>query len=240
MANRLLIGTSLAALATAFAGAALAADLPSNRAAAAPAPIALATTWTGFYFGVDAGLAGDPAKADFATDPAAKKAVSGSASLTNLMGALGVHGGYNYQMGNVVVGLEGDIAGTPIYSKKAVGTGITQQAFLTNSVDALGSVRGRLGLVFDRTLVYTTAGVGFINGKQTLGLTDGTLSNSSTSTAAVVGAGFETKVTEHVSVGVEGLFYVGAQKKTLVSSTSSVYKYSSNPAVVRARVNYNW
>ncbi len=99
------------------AGPALAADLPVK----APAPV---YSWTGFYLGADIGGygAGQSATTNpfpspgFGAPPILVAGVPGFGNLPTThdlggAGALGaIHAGYNWQVSNWVVGLEGDVA----------------------------------------------------------------------------------------------------------------------------------
>ncbi|MDE2363239.1 MAG: porin family protein [Hyphomicrobiales bacterium] len=133
-------GLLIAALAAStIAGAASAADLPSRKTAAvAPAPV---FTWSGAYVGLQAGGLWD-------TFGAANNwwgvlpgyYWSGSTNRTGFVG--GAHIGLNLQSDMFVFGVEGDLEGTSV-----AGSGLR------------GSARGRLGVAFDRTLLYVTGGL---------------------------------------------------------------------------------
>src|SRR6202030_2799234 len=130
--------------------AAFAADLPSR----APPPVYLPPppifTWTGIYVGAQIrGAWGSP---------------------SGVIG--GGHVGFNYQIpgwnwfssSGVVIGVEGTVDGTSL-SKTTVVTfpgdfgGGTLSAH--TSADIQGSIRGRLGIAWDRVLIYGTGGVAF-------------------------------------------------------------------------------
>ena len=76
--------------------------------------------------------------------------------------------GYNYQFGglgasSVVAGLEADAMYTDI-NRTIIVPGPTSPAVLNSfhsQLNYLGTVRGRLGLAFDRTLVYATGGLAY-------------------------------------------------------------------------------
>lgn len=131
--------------ATALTQTAQAADLTE-----APEPAAVVETtpvfvWTGGYVGLQGG--GGWLNGDF-------RAPGGSASEDFNGGLLGAFAGFNYQQGDWVYGIEGDVSynwndktfdifGAPT----EVGT------------DVSGSIRGRLGYVLnDRALLYGTGG----------------------------------------------------------------------------------
>jgi len=71
------------------------------------------------------------------------------------------HVGYNYQINQWVFGLEGSVDGTSLSNtRRGVlpdGTTITAQS----RADIQGSIRGRLGIAWDRALIYATGGVAF-------------------------------------------------------------------------------
>jgi len=147
--------------ATALAGSAYAADLPSRRAPPPayipPVPI---FTWTGFYIGANAGGA-------FRTNnnlynntlffggAAPVFGFNNGSNNGRFIG--GGQAGVNYQVGQFVFGVEGDgqalVGGRPTFPG-GVGGG---------STSFLGTVRGRGGLAFDRLIVYGTGGVAFGN-----------------------------------------------------------------------------
>ncbi len=131
-----------AATVVALTAAASAADLGGYQGGQAadlgsyPGPAYASINWSGFYIGVNAGY-----------------------------GFGGGQIGYNVQRANLVFGLEADIQGSGISDSKTV-TAATSNALsaslnLKTSLDYFGTVRGRAGYAFDRTLVYATAGVAY-------------------------------------------------------------------------------
>jgi len=127
-------------------------------------------TWTGFYLGVNGGYGWqNNIDIDVKTFP-----TSGGAGVynsyeikSNLSGGFGGGEiGYNFQRNNIVFGVEADIQGSDLKdsgtSRFLVGP---NQVLVTlgSSIDVnwFGSVRGRLGYAFDRTLVYATGGFAF-------------------------------------------------------------------------------
>ena len=153
--------------------AALAADLPSR----APPPVYLPPppifTWTGFYIGGQVGGAWGSGSGRFhAFDPDTNTFVDTSFG-GNPSGVIGGgHVGFDYQIpgwnwfssSGVVIGVEGTVDGTSL-SRTTVVTfpgdfgGGTLSAH--TSADIQGSIRGRLGIAWDRVLIYGTGGVAF-------------------------------------------------------------------------------
>lgn len=140
--STLLSAAAIAAVAT----SAIAADAIVPYEEPAPAPVSTVYDWTGVYLGVQGGyvwtnldLPGGLGDEDF----------NG--------GTLGVHAGANWQNGNIVFGVEGDVNYTWNSNEYFAGT-------VEVGTDWAGSLRGRLGYAMDRTLFYGTAGLAFTNG----------------------------------------------------------------------------
>ncbi len=162
----LLAGVAGVALAAATASAA---DLPAREAP--PAPIIAAApifTWTGFYGGVNAGWGW---RSDDDESVVLGGAVPGTLFFENgddggFVG--GAQIGYNYQIGSFVVGLEADIQWADTDSGENVrfvpagvpGTFIPGE-FDNNLSDWFGTVRARVGVAFDRVLIYGTGGLAY-------------------------------------------------------------------------------
>ena len=159
--------TAGALLAT-MSGVALAADLPSRVAPPvyAPPPIPV-FTWTGAYFGINAGYAFDHEGSftTVGTFGGARQTVS-SDGFTG-----GGQIGYNYQLpgfgggfggpgSGLVIGLEADASYTDLDRTRNVGVfGVT--GTLRSDLDFLGTVRGRLGYSFGQFLIYGTGGFAY-------------------------------------------------------------------------------
>ena len=137
--------------------AAFAADLPYR----GPPPVYLPPppifTWSGLYVGVQIGYAFGNNHVTVTDFPFPQfDSVSGSPS-----GAIGgAHIGYNLQIAQWVVGLEGTVDGTGMN-----GTLVAPNNVLTTQTrsDVQGSIRVRAGIAFDRVLLYATGGAAFAN-----------------------------------------------------------------------------
>ena len=173
----------LAGAATALiSGAASAADLPRRAAPPVFVPVPV-FTWTGFYFGINAGYAfteNDRVRTTGINNlpaPGANLQLNVDRNLRRPVVPLATEGftggggiGYNYQFtpGNgIVVGIEADAQYTDLQTRRVENT--TNLAFnpnvLTNTyrsdLNFLGTVRGRIGYAFDRVLVYGTGGFAY-------------------------------------------------------------------------------
>jgi outer membrane immunogenic protein len=208
----------------ALTGTAAAADLP--RPAPAPyykAPVALPVyNWTGFYIGINGGGGFGRSQWD-------------STSGFNTSGGLvGGTVGYNYQFGQGVVGLEGDIDWADIN-----GTTNTACPFGCKTSDHwLSTVRGRLGYAADRFMPFVTGGAAFGDIRAS---TPGFAGANNTNAGWTVGAGLEfaiagnwTAKAEYLYVNL-GKFNCGISCGALVTDNVS---FTTN--LVRAGVNYRF
>ena len=142
--------------------------------------LAYVTNWCGYYIGGNIGFA--HTSVDVSVDTFGFPfpfGVEGSGSDTKLTG--GFLAGYNWQYGNQVFGIEGDIN------------------FLSD-FDFLASIRGRYGVIYNNWLYYGTAGVSFIDSGTSISL-PGLQFDGFSSAGFVVGGGAETKLNSHLSAG---------------------------------------
>jgi outer membrane immunogenic protein len=159
--------------AMALAGSAFAADLPSRAPPPVYVPPAPIFTWTGFYIGGQVGYGWGQNNVSFGDNFGDYGTFN-----YNTSGVIGgAHVGYNLQLSQFVIGLEGDVDGTSLsksYSGSLpFGTSLVGNAFggiaspLIGNVNANvnhnieGSIRGRVGYAWDRVLIYATGGVAF-------------------------------------------------------------------------------
>jgi outer membrane immunogenic protein len=168
-------------------GAAVAADLPVKAPPPAqPAPsMLLPFTWTGAYAGANGGYGW----------------TTGSFDATGGFG--GGQIGYNFQTGNLVLGIEGDIAGSDISQTFTV-----QGVPFTFTNDTLASLRGRAGFAYNSWLFYGTAGAGWGHEKFS-GTTAGgaPFSSSPWLSGPTAGAGVEWAFAPNWSTKVEYQHY---------------------------------
>jgi outer membrane immunogenic protein len=274
-----------------LSAAASAADLPRR---AAPPPVFTPVpvfTWTGFYAGFNAGygfgtddrrtgpvIGVGPATGLVAPGTTAVIAFGGRDSTDGFVG--GGQIGYNYQFtpgSGVVVGIEADAQYVDFGRdrNRFVSTSplAAQQVFNPNGLSGLdyfGTVRGRLGYAWDRTLVYATGGFAYGSG----GGRDFGLPNSSRDefqTGWVVGGGVEYALptdsflnffrSSAVTLKVEGLYvnldqgnrnngaFAINNAGTVINTVTSPGVVVVNPgqsrrdtefAVVRAGLNYKF
>jgi outer membrane immunogenic protein len=255
----------ISGLATALlGGAALAADLPTRKAAPAFVPPAPVVSWTGFYIGVNGGYAGDQFKYPFSGYYDPYISGGGSANLTSSGFLGGLQAGYNWQFASSwVAGAEADIDATSITGKVGVGAsglyGTNPGVPVSGSFAAkseqpyLATLRARLGyLVTDRFLAFATGGLAFGDVKSSVSATaslDGnaygpyTYSKTTNHTGWTLGAGVEYMINKNWTFKTEYL-YVDLGSQTLLSGSGEGYAYSlkvhPTDNIVRAGLNYKF
>jgi outer membrane immunogenic protein len=222
--NKLLLGTAALAV-LAMLAPAQAADLAARPyTKAPPVPYVAPTTWSGLYIGGFGGYgwAGD------------RNSAAGSLGMSGGFG--GGTLGYNWQNGNVVFGLEADVAGGDI----SASAGVPGVLWARSQIDAFGTVRGRIGVTpSPATLLYATGGYAWANNKLSVDVGGATASDSRTHSGWAVGAGLEYMFAPNWSGKIEYL-YTDLESQDYFNGAVSSGRTSLN--TVKAGVNYhfNW
>ena len=221
----------LIATAVCFAAPALAADLPSRYAPAAPYydPVPM-FAWTGLYAGINGQLG-------FGSISTGGSRVSFGGPFGGLGGATL---GYNYQSGKLLVGAEGDIGFGSSSSSSDFGYNTSSGGRVTG----LGTIRARVGYVLnDRVLLYVTGGyagaslngrVSDFNGSPNLVLQESHYLNG-----FAVGLGVEYALTTKISLKGEYL-YTGFGSQSFFAGTRDQVSADSHINLIRAGVNYHF
>jgi outer membrane immunogenic protein len=221
-----------AAMTALLAGSAYAADLPA-RHMPVKAPVAVPYyNWTGFYIGVNAG--GAFGRINDNTFGGSSDTVSGFAG--------GAQIGYNWQVNNVVFGIETDFQGS---SQKLSDSGVDPTvgglgAWSTSGrLNYFGTIRGRLGLAQDRWLVYVTGGYAYQNLKFDFNSANfGNANSSNTRGGWTIGAGLEYAFAGPWTVGLEYLYIDSGNRDWNVFNQNVNLRAKNN--VVRAKLNYRF
>lgn len=176
-----------------------AADLPSPVQPVAPVAYAPSFSWTGFYVGGELGWIGtNPEYTTGAVLLGTPFIVSAATGKNGV--SYGVLAGYNYQVGNVVLGIEGDFEGWTV--GKIRYTAITGD-FLTAHSKWGGSVRGRLGYAADRVLLYVAGGAAFVSSATSIPTTGISIGGDDVRGGWTAGAGFDYAFTNNWVTGLE-------------------------------------
>jgi outer membrane immunogenic protein len=135
----------------------------------------------------------------------------------------GITGGYNWQSGNIVFGLETDLQATAADDKFA------NYKF---SNPWFGTVRGRIGYAFNNVLVYGTGGLAYgslqaeLNGLQ----------QSKTAAGYTVGAGAEVGIYQNWTAKIEYLYVNLSRNDYTLTGANNGLDFGT----VRLGVNYHF
>jgi outer membrane immunogenic protein len=226
----LLASTALCAV---FASAASAKDLP-------PAPGATPFSWTGFYVGANLGgqWSHDGATnvgQDYFSTPGESHTLTPSGALG------GVQAGYNQQIQNFVLGVEGDLDWSSARSRVGPVFGDATPVAHSSSFPFFADLRGRVGFAFDRFLPYVTGGVVFAD------LRDNLEGSSLTPTSIgrgeaigwTIGAGAEYAIGGHWSVKADFL-HVQVPDRTAVFDNTKKFQFKDSADILRLGLNFRF
>lgn len=227
--KKILLAATVAALSSTSV---FAADLASRHYTKAPAYVAPAYNWTGFYAGAFVGGAFDGSNGFSTSNPA----IAGTRTDSSFFG--GGQLGFNYQFApNWVAGIEGDIGGLSDHNRRFT-SGVNT---LRDNTDWLASVTGRLGYTWGPGLVYAKGGVAFRD--------DGGLSGTvpfvadRNDTGYTVGGGLEYYFAPAWTAKIEYDYY-NFDRTTIASGLGggSFINYRDDVHTVKAGINYhfNW
>ena len=237
-------------------GSASAADM-APRYKAPPPIVAPVWSWTGFYAGLHAGGGWSDSSITQRNDlfPGFDTASFGNGNQAGVVG--GGQIGYNWQFApNWLLGIEGDISGTGIRNNNTrlitvggapVGP-FGSSHVADQNVNWLASIRGRLGWVWDRWLIYGTGGGAFADVDYRTDFTgfgvNTPLTTSRTLSGWVAGGGVEYAVSNNWTVRAEYLYYdLGNEtvlNPTVAPGSNLVTTFDNRFHVVRAAVNYKF
>src|SRR5579871_4766229 len=191
-----------------FAASAQAADLYAPRAPYTVNQPLNAFSWAGPYLGGNLGYVWG----SVTNNPTKPSGVAG-----------GVQGGYNFQSGAWVFGIEGDL--------ELTGASDTFASWKFSN-PWFGTVRGRVGYAINNILFYGTGGLAFGELRaQTFGL-----SESQTNIGWALGAGTEFGLAPNWTAKIEYLYVDLSESQFAITGLSNGYHFG----VIRAGVNYHF
>ncbi len=266
--KKFLLG-SIAVSALALGSSAFAADMAPRMYAKAAPMVSPMYNWSGFYAGIHAGYTfGEGSNID-TTGQAPINVLNvtggarpGSVGLDRDGFIGGGQMGYNWQANSPwVFGFEADISYTDINSSRTVvtvplsGVGSLNNTF-NSRMEYFGTVRGRLGYAWDRTMVYATGGFAYgevensaaffgPNPAAALQFVGG---NRDTKTGYTVGGGIEHAWMGNWTVKAEYLYYDLGSTTLGVNfvpgggggGTGYNTRFENDGHIVRAGLNYKF
>jgi len=192
----------------AFAGPGMAADLYTP----APEPVML-YDWNGFYLGGHAGYLWGNFDYSAPGGPEGSEAdpISGSIDVDGFVG--GIVGGWNFQNGPWVFGLEGDFGWTGADGTGGVGVSVgdDEEAIIIGNVDLNWNahIRGRVGVTLGdegRTLLFIAGGLAIADVDASGGVGFDDVSVGGTYTGWSIGGGANHAFSENLIAGIEVLY----------------------------------
>lgn len=209
----------------AMGGTAAAADLPP--APAVPyykAPVYVPTyNWSGFYIGINGG--GGWGRSDWST----------TGSFGTSGGLVGGTVGYNYQINQAVLGVEGDIDWADINgTTSAAGCPTTS---CSTGDNWLSTIRGRIGYAGDRFMPYFTGGAAFGDIKAS---GPGLTGDDSTNAGWTLGGGIEFAIAGHWTAKAEYLYVDLGHESCGLSCGAATQNVSWRANIGRVGVNYRF
>ena len=237
MKKQFLCGAAAGAITIALVGPSLSADLPVKARPFAPPAL---YNWNGFYIGGHVGWGRTKFNGTWFGDTATT--VFPGQHLDGVLG--GVQVGYNWQVNNTfVLGLEGDVSFLDWKSDTFFSPTDGGEDNISAKLNMLASIRGRLGIAYDRTLFYATGGLGYAHGKVhafDVGGPPTAFDDHFSKWGGVVGGGVEYAITNNWLARVEGLYYFFKDSKTFVGPDDSALLEIKDAAVVRVGLNYKF
>lgn len=222
MKNVFLAGAAVLAL----TGAAAAADLTYEPAPAPAAVVSPMFDWTGFYAGVHGG--GTWGNFDGTVGPYGNLV----GNVSNALG--GAQIGYNYQVGQFVIGAQTDIAYTSLSGSSIVMPGVVASA----ENNWLGSTTVRAGYAMDTWLFYGKGGLAYGNIDATVSGPAGSVSNNGWNAGWTLGAGIEKAFTKNVTGFLEYDYMDLGNRDTSTPWGTTNVGFNTN--IVKAGINYKF
>jgi outer membrane autotransporter protein len=201
-----------------------------------PVPLPARLPWTGFYIGGNIGGA-------WSTSTLSDNHTNVSFDRDNNGFIGGVQIGYNYQIRNLVLGVEWDFDWTSIDTSGNVNIpGIVGPLHASADTEWITTLAGRVGLALDRTLVYIKVGGGWVRNEASITqLTTGvSVSTSNTSGAWLVGGGIEYAIAPNWTAKFEYDF-LGLSDKTLPGfAATRALELERDMQQVKVGINYKF
>ena len=230
-------------------GSAKAADLaklPFPKTAAAQSP---GFDWSGWYVGGHVGAAAG--QSDWSATPPGGAPLAGTAELTNGFNLFkgngsyfgGLQGGYNFVLpSRMLLGVEADAS----FPSSIAGTAVTSTASYGDTVLYSGTLRGRLGYVFDNHwLLYGTGGFAWSYDQlKRTQLVDGALPAGTEQGALLwrfgwaAGAGVEIPLAAHWNARAEYLYTGFGNQSRILAVTPEMFASGLSLHQVRFGLNY--
>jgi outer membrane immunogenic protein len=242
MKKRLLVTASTVAMATSVSAADM--SFPTK----APPVLLAAPNWAGPYLGFNVGVGWHGSKFYDLGDPTCCQLAfiqQGFWSPTQAGVTVGGQIGYNWQTGNFVYGLEGDLSWVDGKSSATIVPNFGPNVSASTNLDWFGTVRGRLGYATGPALFYVTGGFAAAGVSDNWGYVgiNPRFSYSDTVYGWAAGGGVEYMISNNWTVKLEALYADFGTTPTInLAAFGGNYRSNFTHAltVVRGGLNWKW
>jgi outer membrane immunogenic protein len=182
---------------------------------AAPEAVTVASyDWSGFYIGVHGGYGtGSDDVRTTLLDPSGVPLAPSASNSFDVDGFLGgVQAGFNVQMNQFVLGIEGEYSALDVEGDFNYDT-TRPEAIAGGNLEAIAAIKARAGFAFNRTMIFGTVGYavgwneGFANNVYDPAPADDVATGDDTVDGYVVGVGVEHAFTDNLSLKGEYNYY---------------------------------
>jgi outer membrane immunogenic protein len=174
-----------------------------------------AVDWSGPYIGVHAGYG--EVYTNGIIDRGSFNLEQSDLDLSGVL--VGAQVGYNFQMDSIVFGVEADLSYLD-FKDEIWDTPSSGSSNTAADIDLLATVRGRLGVAMDDTLLYVTGGFALADAESSLLNSGESLDVSYNDVGGVVGGGVEYAATQSIRFRAEGLYYFFNDKESVSDAHS--------------------
>lgn len=244
----------------------VASDAPVVAPAVPAAPVASSGDWSGLFVGANLGFSIFDGESD-------RRAAFGPVVLADIRNGLflssiddlatsiagGIALGYDYQRGNLVVGVElglsavnqgADLSFSAIDPEIIVGA--TTTSTYRTDIDRLATLRLRAGIAQGRNLYFATAGLATAEVTNDLGLSidligfDSNWRDSGDRHGYIMGIGYERMVSERLSIRAEVSYFdledvtLQARDAVFFPNNGLDYEFQNDGAIASIGVNYRF
>ena len=216
-----------------------------------------ADLWSSFYIGGN--LGGGLLTSDHIPMPTNTDSFTRTETGSQLGVIGGIQAGYDIQVRSTVFGIVADanLANITTKTDGNASVPLTLGAEARTNIGSYYTIRGRVGYLLDpNSLVYGTAGVAFVNVKTGFDYGGGffcdpdpfetdysACDKNKFTTGFAVGAGYEAKLTDRLSLDV-GYLYIGLPTRFQPTDTPEVeygdYSMNFKPSIQAVKIGLNW
>lgn len=158
----------------------------------------------------------------------------------------GVRGGFNWTQGELVYGVAAEYVVTDLRTVQEA-TPASPTYYVGSELDAVASIRGRVGLASDKLAVLASLGFAYADGENQMGDTDG---STETIRASTESAGYVIGLSAEYALNANAIVALDISRYTFDSSRSEVldggspqgylFEFQNDVSVIGVSYNYKF